>query len=435
MAASGTVRARVRAAIVGTVALALLLLGGPLAAAVALLYRGAAESRLEGEASRVLVAVPDDSLGRPGARLPKPRDQHTALALYDDRGHLLSGRGPTDDPAAARAVRLSGSLRQITNGQVVVLVPFRKDDGARVVVRAASTDADVIEHTYATWAAMAVLAAAVLAVAWVVGSRRAAALAEPFEQLTADAQSLGRGNFAVRGHKSGLVEADAAGAALEETARRLGALLERERAFSSDASHQLRTPLTRLRLGIESTLLDPGADRDEALRAALVRLDGLESTVTSLLALARDTGSERGRCDLAVAVKAAGERWHEIATDSGRTLSVRLEDDLPEAACSDAALSQVVDVLVDNALQHGAGRVVLAARHAGPGLAIEVTDGGQGLGPDPERAFTRRSADASGTGIGLALARSLTEAEGGRLVVGGPGSVLTVLLPAFEDEQ
>ena len=432
VAASGTVRARVRAAIVATVALALLLLGGPLAAAVALLYRDAAESRLEGEASRVLVAVPDDNLGRPGAALPLPLDPETALGLYDGRGHLLSGRGPTDDASVARAAQLNGALRRISNGQVVVLLPFRTDNGDRVVVRAARTDDDVVEHTVATWAAMVVLAALVLGVAWLVGSRRAAALAEPFERLTADAQALGRGNFAVRGHVTGLVEADAAGAALEDTARRLGALIERERAFSSDASHQLRTPLTRLRLGIESTLLDPTADRDTALRAALVRLDGLESTVTSLLALARDTGSPRDRCDLAVAVNAAWERWHDVVAEAGRDLLMRREVALAQALCSQAALSQVVDVLVDNALQHGAGQIVLATRRAGPGLALDVTDEGPGLGPDPERAFSRRSAHAAGTGIGLALARSLAEAEGGRLVVGGPGAVLTVLLPSAE---
>jgi len=279
---------------------------------------------------------------------------------------------------------------------------------------------------------MALIAAVVLAVAWFVGSRRARALAQPFEQLTADAQALGRGNFAVRGHSTGLLEADAASAALEETARRLGALLERERAFSSDASHQLRTPLTRLRLGLESALLDPAADRDEALRAALLRLDGLESTVTSLLALARDTGREQGRCDVAAAVRDAGHRWQDVAQDSGRELVAQEQPDLPDAACAETALSQVVDVLLDNALQHGRGTVTVTARRAGPGVALDVADEGDGLGSDPERAFTRRSADARGNGIGLALARSLTEAEGGRLVVGHPGSVLSVLLPAAE---
>jgi len=427
-----SVRRRVRAAIVGTVALALLLVGLPLAGAVSLLYRDAAESRLEAEAAHVLVAVPDDQLSRPGITLPRPRDASTQLGLYDGEGNLLSGQGPRPDPAARAAGGSDGPFRRLVHGDVVVLVPFSKDDGGRVVVRAASSDEGVVEQTYLTWLAMALIAAVVLAVAWFVGSRRARALAQPFEQLTADAQALGRGNFAVRGHSTGLLEADAASAALEETARRLGALLERERAFSSDASHQLRTPLTRLRLGLESALLDPAADRDEALRAALLRLDGLESTVTSLLALARDTGREQGRCDVAAAVRDAGHRWQDVAQDSGRELVAQEQPDLPDAACAETALSQVVDVLLDNALQHGRGTVTVTARRAGPGVALDVADEGDGLGSDPERAFTRRSADARGNGIGLALARSLTEAEGGRLVVGHPGSVLSVLLPAAE---
>ncbi len=432
MAKRDSVRRRVRAAIVGTVALALLLVGLPLAGAVSLLYRDAAESRLEAEAAHVLVAVPDDQLSRPGITLPRPRDASTQLGLYDGEGNLLSGQGPRPDPAARAAGGSDGPFRRLVHGDVVVLVPFSKDDGGRVVVRAASSDEGVVEQTYLTWLAMALIAAVVLAVAWFVGSRRARALAQPFEQLTADAQALGRGNFAVRGHSTGLLEADAASAALEETARRLGALLERERAFSSDASHQLRTPLTRLRLGLESALLDPAADRDEALRAALLRLDGLESTVTSLLALARDTGREQGRCDVAAAVRDAGHRWQDVAQDSGRELVAQEQPDLPDAACAETALSQVVDVLLDNALQHGRGTVTVTARRAGPGVALDVADEGDGLGSDPERAFTRRSADARGNGIGLALARSLTEAEGGRLVVGHPGSVLSVLLPAAE---
>jgi signal transduction histidine kinase len=76
-------------------------------------------------------------------------------------------------------------------------------------------------------------------------------------------------------------------------------------------------------------------------------------------------------------------------------------------------------------------------REAGLGVAIDVSDEGEGLGPTPERAFERRSPDARGHGIGLSLARSLTEAEGGRLVVTAPGPqpVLSVLLPAAEGNR
>jgi signal transduction histidine kinase len=316
----------------------------------------------------------------------------------------------------------------------VVAVPFRGAFGGTRVVRAASPYSEVSSRTYRAWGLTALLGLVALGVAWVVGSRRARTLALPFERLTAEAQALGRGDFGVRAQTTGLVEADAAGVALEETATRIGTLLDRERAFSADASHQLRTPLTRLRLGLESALLDPSADRDAALRDAVTRLDSLEQTVTTLLLLARDEQSPTESTDVPALVRDEQSRWTEMAGEAGRTLSVRIAGDVPVAACAKQALRQVLDVLVDNALRHGAGEVRVVVREAGLGAAVDVSDDGPGLGEDPEVAFRRRSPQARGHGIGLALARSLTEAEGGRLVVTSPGPrpVLSVLLPAAE---
>jgi signal transduction histidine kinase len=423
------VRARVRRAIAGTVALALVLLGVPLAAALNSVYRGQAETRLEGEAARVLVTV----AGTAG-QLPQPRFPGTRLGLYDATGHRLAGAGPEEADAARRAGRSRSEIRAVEGPDLVVALPFRQESGAMASVRAASPYAEVRERTYRAWGLTALLALGVLAVALLVGSRRARALALPFERLTAEAQALGRGDFGLRAQPTGLVEADAAGLALAETAARLGALLDRERAFSADASHQLRTPITRLRLGLESALLDPAADRDAALRGAVARLDALEQTVTSLLALARDSGTAGGPCDVAQLVRETAPRWSAAAAEQDRVLEVTAPDDLPTAACTPAALGQLLDVLVDNALRHGAGTVRVVVRRAGPGVAVDVSDEGPGLGPDPEAAFVRRSPAAQGHGIGLALARSLTAAEGGRLVVTSPGPrpVLSVLLPATE---
>lgn len=425
-------RARVRAAIVGTVALALLLLGAPLAATVHSVLRDQAEIRLEGEAARVLVTAPDEDLVT--TELPAPHYPRTRLGVYGGDGRRLVGAGPLQDAAAARAARTLADVHDVVGGDLVIAVPFRVDDGGTRVVRAASPYADVRHRAYRAWGLTALLALVVLAIAWVVASRRARALALPFERLTAEAQALGRGDFGVRASETGLIEADAAGAALHETAVRLGALLDRERAFSADASHQLRTPLTRLRLGLESALLDPAADRDAALRDAVTRVDALEQTVSDLLLLARDARARGETSDVGSLVREAATEWSGAARDSGRPLTVQVGSDVPLAACGAGALRQVLDVLVDNALRHGEGAVVIAVREAGLGVAVDVSDEGAGLGPDPERAFERRSAEARGHGIGLALARSLTEAEGGRLVVTSPGPNprLSVLLPAAE---
>jgi signal transduction histidine kinase len=98
---------------------------------------------------------------------------------------------------------------------------------------------------------------------------------------------------------------------------------------------------------------------------------------------------------------------------------------------SAVAIRHVVDVLVDNALVHGAGAVEVAVSTLADGLLIEVSDEGPGLA-DADTAFTPRTARTGTHGIGLGLARSLTEAEGGRLLLRriAPHPVFGLLLPA-----
>lgn len=117
----------------------------------------------------------------------------------------------------------------------------------------------------------------------------------------------------------------------------------------------------------------------------------------------------------------------------GRALDVRAEDGLPAGRGSVAAARQVVGALLDNAVTHGTATVTLALRDAGGTLAVDVADEGSGPG-DPELMFRRRADGAPRHGIGLSLARSLAEAEGGRLVLSRPRPpVFTLLLPAAPD--
>jgi signal transduction histidine kinase len=228
---------------------------------------------------------------------------------------------------------------------------------------------------------------------------------------------LGDGDFTVTPPQSGLAELDDAADALATTARHLGRLVERERAFSADASHQLRTPLTSLRLTLETELLSPRSDPVPALEEALHDVDRIEATLTQLLALARDAPADRGPLALDAVLLAAEQRWRRPFAAAGRSLVVDAEDAVPLVHASAAALATVVDVLVENALEHGAGRVVLGAGAARPtGVSITVTDEGA-LNGDPSGVFERRAPDATGHGIGLALARSLAHAEGAKLRV------------------
>ncbi len=430
-----TVRRRIGASILLAAVLAVALFAIPLALAASRLFREEAATRLAREASRAAGAVSDEALeGRAPVRLPPPLDSRTTLAAYDGTGARLAGDGPEHTDLPVAVARDGQEHEQVAGGQLAVAVPIRvgRRDGA--VLAAAPYD-EVITRTWTALAGMAVLGLGVIAVAAVLARRQAARIATPLEELTAAARALGTGDFTVRAARSGLREADEAGQALQATAARLGGLLKRERAFSADASHQIRTPLTALRLGLESALLDPDSDLHAAISAALERIDQMEATVDELLARARDTLTPAGPVDLATVLEQGrAGRWADLATHAGRPLVVEADEGLPPARASGSVVHQVLDVLVSNALDHGAGPVRVAARRAGHGLAVEVSDAGPGFTPAAlDTAFVRRHPQARGHGIGLALARDLAEADGGRLVIARPGPepVITLILPAW----
>jgi signal transduction histidine kinase len=253
-------------------------------------------------------------------------------------------------------------------------------------------------------------------------------LTRPVDALVASAERLGAGDFAARVMPSGIDELDHLGAALDRTADRLGGLVARERSFSADASHQLRTPITGLRVRVESALLSPDADLRAALEESLVPIDQLESTVEDLLALARDTHADRSPLDVARLLRDTEDTWHGGFAASGRPLRVEVEPDGGAPPVAEPAVRQVLEVLMDNALQHGTGVVTLRARSVASAVVIDVADEGQGK-LDPTRIFDRRVGRSNG--IGLALARTLAEAEGGRLVLDRPGPhpTFSVVLP------
>jgi signal transduction histidine kinase len=259
-------------------------------------------------------------------------------------------------------------------------------------------------------------------------------LAAPLEALSRTAQDLGGGNFSVRTASSGIPEIDSAGTSLNTTAVRLGALVERERAFSADASHQLRTPLTGLRLGLETALDAPHADLRAAVRTAIDASDRLERTIEDLLTLAREPRRDGTLLDLEELTRDAAETWRPVLEADGRDLHVDVPEELPATAAAPAAVRQILGVLLDNATRHGAGAVRLGVRDAGGALAIDVADEGRGL-EDGDPASRTRSATA-GHGMGLPLARSLAEAEGGRLRLTRPSPpVFTLLLPVQQPDD
>jgi signal transduction histidine kinase len=270
-----------------------------------------------------------------------------------------------------------------------------------------------------------------VAVAWLVGRRQARRLAHPLEELATAARRLGDGDFSVLTRRGGIAEIDAVGTALDSTAGRLDELLAKERAFSAEASHQLRTPLAGLRMRLEAALDGSDQHLRPAVIASLADADRLEATIDELLALARHRrGTQAGPVDLGALLDELAPTWRERLALLDRHLDLSVEPGVPAARTSAAALRQVLAVLVDNATTHGAGTVTVRVRSATDAVAIDVSDQGAGI-TEPESAlFARRPRTEDGHGIGLALARRLAEAEDGRLQLSSrTPPVFTLLLP------
>ncbi|HET9257810.1 MAG TPA: HAMP domain-containing sensor histidine kinase [Pseudonocardiaceae bacterium] len=385
-------------------------------------------------AQHAAVAVTADVLrGKSPTNIPDPQDG-TRFSVYVLGGVRIDGDGPEigDEPVFHAWHDLKITTGNY-GGDLVVAVPIMRDSDSHGAVRAAFPRAAVYRRVAVVWLGMIGLAGLAVGMVWLVARRQARRLAGPLEDLSEAARRLGQGDFSVRTTPSAVPEIDSVGAALNSTAGRLDDMLARERSFSADASHQLRTPLTGLRLRLEAALAHPGQDLRHAITDGIAAADRLEQTIEELLVLARDTrgSSNTTPLDLPALLDEIEAGWHDRLAAQDRALRVAVDPHAPESLASTAAVRQVLTVLLDNAATHGSGTVSVAVRNAADALAIDVSDEGAGItSPEPE-LFTRRSRLADGHGIGLALARSLAEAEGGRLRLTSPAPpTFTLLVPA-----
>jgi len=397
--------------------LATALFGIPLAAAAARYFTADEHNELERVADAAALAVSGDlARSQNPAALPRP-EAGTEVSVYNPSGVRVSGTGPAvPGPLVAHAGGGTVASGQI-DGRFAVAVPVSDGDTIAGVVLVTAGRAQVYRRIGEAWLAMIGLAAGAVAVSWLLARRQVRRLTDPLEQLSRAAERLGAGDFSVRTEPGGIAEIDSVNASLNSTAHRLGALVDRERAFTADASHQLRTPLTGLRLGLEAALETPGRDPRPAMLDALAAADRLQATVTDLLALARDTPRSAEPLDLDKLLQEVRDNWNGVLAAHDRPLRIEVRAPVPMADMSHACAQQILDVLLDNARQHGRGTVTIGVRDAEDALAIDVSDEGRPITRDPQGLFVRRSAHATGTGIGLALARSLAESERGRLIL------------------
>ncbi|WP_326796232.1 ATP-binding protein [Streptomyces sp. NBC_01808] len=280
-------------------------------------------------------------------------------------------------------------------------------------------------------ALLAVGAAVLLAV------RQANRLTAPLTDLAETAERLGSGDQRTRHRRYGVPELDRVADVLDASAERIARMLTAERRLAADASHQLRTPLTALSMRLEEIALtdDPATVKEEAA-VALTQVERLTDVVQRLLTKSRDpkAGSGMG-FDLDEVVKQQLEEWRPAYRGEGRAIVRSGKKDL-RAVGTPGAVAQALATLIENALMHGAGTVALRTRVTGNQVVVEVTDEGPGVPADlGSRVFERTVSGRNSTGLGLAVARDLAEADGGRLELVQQKPTTFALFLAREHEE
>ncbi|MCH0564362.1 MULTISPECIES: ATP-binding protein [unclassified Streptomyces] len=260
-------------------------------------------------------------------------------------------------------------------------------------------------------ALLAVIAAVLLAI------RQASRLASPLTDLAETAERLGSGDPRPRHKRYGVPELDRVADVLDASAERIARMLTAERRLAADASHQLRTPLTALSMRLEEITLtdDPDTVKDEA-NVALGQVERLTDVVERLLTNSRDPRNGSAvTFDLDEVLQQQIAEWRPAYRSAGRAIVSSGKRHL-HAVGTPGAVAQVLAALIENSLMHGGGTVALRTRVTGNQAVVEVTDEGPGVPADlGARIFERTISGRNSTGIGLAVARDLAEADGGRL--------------------
>lgn len=405
-----------------------------------------------GQPRRALPPPFNDPAAERMARLRRPR-------LVDPEGNVVGGIPTPDrlfDPeAVAQARRGLGSFSYGTFEEEPVRVRTEPAPrfGQGFVVQVASDLREYRSLAGMQWLTLlTVLPFAILAA--VLGGRFLTGKAmRPIGAMAGAARAIGEGDFdrrvdAMGDDEFGLLARDlnrmatSLGASFEaqqEAYRRLERAFEEQRLFVADASHELKTPLTRLQLATSDALADPNADQRHALEVADESGRAMAVLVRQLLLLAQSD---------------AGELKPQFENIDLRVLAADLVDrtpaseawlklDVPEnevvAKVDPEQFARALSNLIENALRHtpSGGTVMVRVRQDG----IDVEDEGSGIAPEHLPHVTRRfyridsarTREAGGSGLGLAIVEAIMHAHGGRLAIQselGKGTKASLLLPA-----
>jgi signal transduction histidine kinase len=413
--------------------------------AISLSDRVDAEVRAQARSQADVVAASATELLAP-ARRPTLRNLVEISAesvrgraiVVDSDGRLLAdsagappGRSYANRPEVRAA--LNGTGEQITRDSrtlgaeiLATSAPILEHGRPAGAVRITQSVAAVHDAVRTSILDLAALGLVVLLLGLVAGALIAQQIARPIRRLDVAARRVAGGDLETTVEVEGSAEQRSLARAFNEMTRRIERLMRSQQDFVADASHQLRTPLTGLRLRLEGLAErfrdDDGASSD--LDAATREIDRLTAIVGELLILSRAGEHEvpATDVDLGDAARRAAERWRHAADETRIRLETRIVIEGESIRCARPDLDRALDSLIENALRYSpeGSTVRLDARVGG----IEVLDEGPGLAPGEEQAvferFRRGSAGRrgpSGTGLGLPIARELTRQWGADVVL------------------
>ncbi len=406
-------RDRLVAALVGMTVAVIALYAVPRAYFIADLVHRQETRKIERSADLLALLVAERTADRAAVT-----DDYLAQLLNEAEGIRYVG----PDGTVARA--------GVDPGERGAIVETRPVDGGGSVTLARSGDL-VDQRVSEALMPLVVIGIGLTVFAALAGFWLARRLAAPFRELADAATTLGSGNLeAVHISHYTVPEAEDIGAALRSSADQLSTLLRREREFAVNASHQLRTPITALRLELEDLTHWPETHPAVAaeLELSLAELDRLSEAITEFLGMARGTRhAEKRDLDLAALVAEVGERWAPRLAERGRDVVVSAPVPVP-ARVVPGSVMQVLDVLIENACEHGAGDVTLTAGEDERYVVVSVGD--EGPLAFGREVFRRGESGDGGTGVGLALATEIAQALDGRLDLGpGPHTSFVLRMP------
>lgn len=352
-------------------------------------------------------------------------------------GGTAIGPTPGEDERVREARRTGQARVDDEKGGAQILVPVQLGGSSAApedtpVIRVQVLQSEFIDDVRRSWALLGLLGGALLAGSILVADRLGRSFVQPVLALAVVARRLSGGERPEPSTPGGLAEVDDVASALDGLVGRIDELLALERAEVTDLAHRLRTPVTRLRLGLDSLTID---DEERARFAGYV--DAVDRMVDDMIREARraERSGLGGVTDLREVVRARSEFWAPLAEDQGRALHLELPDGPAPVRASAADLEILLDALLDNVFSYTPEGTALTLRvHPDSPVRLEVCDAGPGFpaGFDP---LTRGGSTTGSTGLGLDIVRRTAEASGGGVDLGrspaGGALVRVTLAPAL----